>query len=223
MGEDRAGQDRQQRDTAEDEQQVLPGPGRRGGDDRPVHADANGSELTGQHRHADVDDLLDRTRDRILVGDLPDLLRCLPGHQVAIDDAGRDQRREGVGDERLLRVVHDHVLDAVDGGELIDGRLHGRRVARQQEIDARAGQAPGNGGSLGGELFRQVRGQRAHGDPPGDHRQRDERHRQEQDDLAEETEPNGPLLVHAFTAAAQSVMGAHRRLTTLVKYTLSSP
>jgi len=44
-----------------------PEPGRRGGDDRPVHADANRPELAREDRHADVDDLLDRPGDRIRV------------------------------------------------------------------------------------------------------------------------------------------------------------
>ena len=223
MREDRAGEDRQERDAAEDEQQVLAGLDRRRGDEGPIHPDANGPQLPRENRHTDVDDLLGRAGDGIRVRDVPDLLRHLAGHEVALDDAGGDQRRERVRDERLLRVVDDHVLDAGDGGELVDGRLNRRGVARQQEIDARARQAPGNGAPLGGELVRQVRGQRADRDPPGDRRQRDERHRQEQDDLPEQTEANDPLLVHAFTAAAQSVMGAHRPFTTLVKYTLSRP
>src|SRR5437870_11059996 len=95
-------------------------------------------------------------------------------------------------------------------------------VAREQEVDTGARQALRDSGALGRELRRQVRGQRPHRDPPGDRGERDEGRGQEQDDLPEQPESKLPWLVHAFTTAAQSVMGAHRPFTTLVKYTLSN-
>src|SRR5262249_1373173 len=191
--------------------------------DRTVHADADRSQLARQHRHADVDDVLGRSADRVGVRDLPDLLGCVARDQVAVDDARRDEWREGVGDERLPRVVHHDVLHAVDGADLIDEALDRRRVTGEQEIDGGARQASRDRGALGRELVRQVRSERPHGDPPGDRRQRHQRQGQEQDELREQTELQLGWLLHTFTAAAQSETGAHRPFTTLVKYTLSSP
>src|SRR5947209_8792539 len=186
--EDGAGDHGQQRDTAEDGEEEPAGLGGGALDDRLVHAHANGAELAAEHRHADVDDRPHGPGDRVRVVDLTHLLGRLAGHEVLVDQVGRHHRVERVGDQRLLRVVDHDVRDAADRDKLVDERLHGRRVAVEDEVDAGRRQAVGDGGALRRELVGHPLAHGAHGHVPGDGGERDQHGRQEHDDLRQQAE-----------------------------------
>src|SRR4030095_4865335 len=97
-GEESGDKDGHPRDTAEGEEKEQPGPGAGGTDDRLVHPYPDGAEVASEHRNPDVDDLLLRAGDRIRVLDLSHLLPDRAGHEMFLDDAAWNARRERVSD-----------------------------------------------------------------------------------------------------------------------------
>jgi len=98
-----------------------------------------------------------------------------------------------------------------------------RRVAVEHAVDGGAGQASRDRGALGRELVRQVRGERPHGDPPGDRRPAAPAVTARK--MSFESRPSLSLrcLFILSPRPPSQRRGAHRPFTTLVKYTLSQP